>query len=146
MRIQLDYTTYHIDLEKVMLHIKSWYIVNNEKMSVMQLNNGKTIDMGKKSLLRIGLKTALIPIAIPMLKQLYKSRGYSMPEHKKHSDLIDYIAFCLLDFITLIEKDVNLYAISIPLDKSSDRCIKTLSTIKQQQLNPPTRDIDEEQK
>src|SRR5260221_4460745 len=145
MKVQIDYQMYHVDLGKVMMHIKSLYIANNEKMSVMELADGRTIDMGKKSLLRLGLKTALVPFAIPMLKHLYKSRGYDLPEHKKHSDLIDYIAFCLLDFISLIEKDVNLYAISVPVNESNDRSIKALSTIKQQQLNPPGKNTGKEE-
>ena len=126
MRIQLDNTTYHINLEKVSLHLQAWYRDNRHYGDKVEVD-GKTIDFSRKSVARIALKTALVPIAIPALRMLYKIKGAELPSHEKHEDLIDYCVERMLGIIGLFEKD-SIYVESIETTECDVRLIDAIST------------------
>lgn len=99
---------YHIDLTKVANHLISWYNENKHLADSVTLDNGRKIDFSKKSITRIALKTALVPIAIPTLKMLYAMKGAELPAHEKHADLIDYVVVQMISFLALLDQD-SLY-------------------------------------
>lgn len=130
MIIFIDGVEYRVDGAKAAEHIKSFYSKESERNQVFDLGNGKKLDFGKKSLIRIGMKTAMVPFVVPVIGLLYRMRGLDPPKHAKHEDLIDWMVRSVIDFGGIIEQDVVLHAVSEDLeaDNSGVRSIKSVST------------------
>lgn len=132
MRIYVDGKEYLVDGEKAMLFIKSFYLRESEKMDNKVIDTGgKKIDFGRKSIIRIGMKTAMVPFVIPMINLLYKLRGLEPPKHTKHEDLIDWMVVKMLEFGAVAEKDLVIHAVSKDLegDDSGVRLVESVSTL-----------------
>ena len=137
MRVQIDSTMFHLDLEKVSQHLISWYEDNKHYGYNMKFENGKTLDFSPKSIARIALKTALVPIALPTLKMLYGLRHAELPKHTKHEDMIDYCVVKMLGFVALLDKDY-LYVETTERDRSNSRSVISISTNGPRQLTTKT--------
>ncbi len=118
---------FKIDLTKVSDHLVAWYEHNKHLSDTVTTMNGKRIDFSRKSLTRLALKTALVPIAIPTLEMLYKMKGAELPPHEKHADLIDYVVVQLIKFIGLLDKD-SLYVETIQGTEDNERLVYAIST------------------
>ena len=137
MKVTIDSDQFYINMGQVMKHIQAWYDSKNANMDDIQLKNGKRIDFGKKSLLRLGTKTLLTGIAIPMLSDMYTDRGLTLPPHEKHADLIDYLVKSILELAAIVEKDVNIYATSTTINDSNVRNVTSISTIPSRRIERP---------
>ena len=127
MQLKIDRVIYNVNLANVARHLQVWYNNNKHLSDTLILENGKKIDFSRKSLSRIALKTALVPIAIPTLQATYKLKGAELPPHEKHEDLIDYCIFHMLGLIALFDKD-KLYVETLECDKSDERLVHAIST------------------
>lgn len=120
-------TSYNLNLTKVSEHLQAWYQANKHLSDNVTLENGKRIDFSRKSLTRIALKTALVPIAIPTLQMFYKMKGAELPPHEKHEDLIDYLVMKMFGMIALFDKD-QIYVETLESDQSDERLVHAIST------------------
>lgn len=137
MRIRIDNIFYNLNLTRVAEHLQAWYQTNKHSGDTIYLENGKKVDFSRKSITRLALKTALVPIAIPALKMMYKMKGAEVPPHEKHEDLIDYLILNMLGAIALFDKD-NIYVESI---ESSERHIRLVESISTKPPSPVTKYI-----
>lgn len=131
MKLFIDGVLYEADLKKVSEHLIAFYTENSKKMQVLDMGDGKRIDFSRKSIARIALKAAMVPIVVPVVSFLYKMRGLEPPKHEKHEDLIDWMVVKLIEFGGIIEGDVQLNAVvkEDENDSRSDyRIIKSIST------------------
>lgn len=128
MDIDVDKSTkFKVDLGKISDHLVSWYETNKHLSDTVTMMNGKRIDFSRKSITRLALKAALVPIAIPTLEMLYKIKGAELPPHEKHADLIDYVVIQLIKFIGLLDKD-SLYVETIQGNQDNERLVYAIST------------------
>lgn len=127
MRIFLDNAPYWLDIEKIANHIKAFYRMFDENASIT-LKNGKKIEFGKKSLLRLGLKQFVSTFLVPIMRDLYEAKGMLPPPYVKHSDVIEYFINGTLDFFAMISKTGVLYVESIETPDGYDRNIISIST------------------
>lgn len=127
MRIFLDNAPYWLDIEKIANHIKAIYSMLDENAS-FTLKNGKKIDFGRKSLLRLGLKQCISTFLVPIMRDLYEAKGMLPPPYVKHSDVIEYFINGTLDFFSMISKTGVLYVESVETPNGYDRNIISIST------------------
>ena len=111
-KLILDGQKYFYDVKEIADKLKTAYLLSKDR--VLVLGKKKTeVNFQRKSLLRLGIKSLLVPIALPILEDMYESQGLELPKHEKHADLIDYILLNILEFIKVIEKDITIHATSI---------------------------------
>lgn len=124
MKIFLDDTTYLLDVGKLCRQLRLIYAAKSvDKIKL----GGKTLDMSKRSLLRTALKSVMVPIVLPILEELYLSKGFMLPKPERHSDLIDYAITHIINFASLVEKDFNIHVESTEIDSGNGtRIIKSL--------------------
>jgi len=127
VRIVLDGKVYNVSLSNIAKHLSAWYDTNKYLLDSVQLENGRKLDFSKKSILRIGLNTALVPIAIPALKMVYKIKGSELPARKKHEDFIDYFMISSFNALRLYDREI-LHAESIESIEGDSRDIHTVLT------------------
>lgn len=116
MRLYIDGIEYQVDGEKALEFVKAFYLRESEKMETIDLQNGKRLDFGKKSIVRLAMKTAMVPFVVPVINLLYRLRGMDPPRHEKHEDLINWMVVKMLEFGMAAEKDVVLHAISTAME------------------------------
>ncbi len=127
MIIKMDGKYYNLNLTNVSRFLQQWYDTNKHHLDRIETDNGKTIDFSRKSILRIGFKTAFMPIGLPALKMAYKMRGQELPRHEKHEDFIDYFMYHAFGLISLFDREF-IYAESIESSKNNGRDIVTVLT------------------
>lgn len=133
MRLYIDGKEYMVNGNSAMGHLKSFYMKESEGIDnkFIDVGNGRKLDFGRKSIIRIGMKTAMVPFVVPMIGMLYRLRGLEPPKHSKHEDLIDWMVCSIIDFLGIIESDLVIHAISKNLegDDSGVRLIESVSTL-----------------
>lgn len=127
MRFYIDDKCISMDVGKVSERLQNWYKVNKHYGYSIETEKGK-IDFSPKSVARIALKVAMTPIAIPMLKMIYKIRNKEPRKHEKHEDLLDYIVLASIDFLSLFNEDV-VYVKTIESSDSNERTVSSIFAI-----------------
>lgn len=128
MRIYIDGVPYHLNIGEIAAHLQSLYTEHKGVMEQPVEKNGIKFDFGRKSVLRIAVKTTLVPLVLPIIRAMYENKGLQLRPHVKHEDLIDYIVENVLTYIATIEKDFQLHVLTIPFNQSGGRYVKALST------------------
>jgi hypothetical protein len=139
MQLIIDGAIYKVDLKKVSTHLQEWWNSNRTQLDDIKLENGKSLDFSQKSLARIGFKTLMTPILIPMIHMLYAFKHAEPPKKERHQDLLDYATLAMLGFIGELDGD-KLYVESLEDTNSNSRCIKSIATYGQErygQLGQP---------
>jgi hypothetical protein len=127
MNVTIDGVVYIVNLKKVSEHLESWWNSNKNQLDSIKMDNGKTIDFSKKSLARIGFKTLMTPIFLPMIHMLYKFKQLSPPQKEKHEDLLDYMTVAIIKFIGELDGD-KLYVESMEVYNSDCRRVSSIAT------------------
>lgn len=127
MRIHADETMYHLNLKKVSEHLQAWYQAHKETMDTLTTSEGKTISFARKSLARLALNAALVPIGIPALKMLYGLKGAEIPHHDKHEDLLDYLSMSMIGFLAILDEGY-LYVETLEGAGHDSRTVNSIST------------------
>jgi len=130
MIIHLDKQPYALDVGKIADRIKQKYNFYDGSNALL-LPGGKSIDIGKKSIIRLAIKSMLVPIAIPALQALAQKYAYELTPHVKHEDLIDYFINNTLDLVAALETGINIY-VSTQDSDSTFKNIISFSTVKQE--------------
>jgi hypothetical protein len=133
MKFFIDNQEYELPLSTIANRLEEKYLLLKDKP--LKMPNGKTFDFSRKSLLRTALKSALVPIVLPILQGMYEENFLILPPHEKHSDLIDYLIIHALRFIGLMEGKINL---NVTTSEDNDSCIKhvtSVSTIRKTAIN-----------
>lgn len=127
MRIYIDDKCISMDVEKISERLQNWYKANKQYGYTIDTEKGK-IDFSPKSVARIALKMAMMPIAIPMLKMIYKIRNKEPRKHEKHEDLLDYFVLVSMGFLALFNEDA-IYVKTIESPGSDERTVSSLSAV-----------------
>lgn len=128
MKVILDGVVYTISLSDLASFIQAYYKHNASAMNKITFDNGRTIDFSSKSIARIALKTALVPIAVPMLKLIYGKFGLELPKHDRHEDFIDYFVHHTIGILRLFEMG-SIYVQTIEsIDDNNGKTVISLST------------------
>lgn len=135
MRFIIDGVPYDLNLTRVGQHLQVWYEQNKYALDKIELESGKSIDFSRKSVARIALKTAIMPVVLGSLKMVYKMRGAELPKHIKHEDFIDYAIHNALGILALFDRE-GLYVETLERPESHGRIVDSVST-------QPTRAIPE---
>lgn len=133
MKIFIDNQEYEIPLSTIANRLEEKYMLLKDKP--LKMPNGKVIDFSRKSLLRTGLKSVLVPIVLPILQGMYQENFLILPPHEKHSDLIDYVIIHMLRFIGLMEGKITLNVSTIEDIDSCIKHIKAISTVRKTSIN-----------
>lgn len=137
MKIILDEHEYSVDLTKTIELIRFIYLkLNNEGIT---LKDGETLKLGDHSILRTSLKAIMTPMVIPMLRKMYAEKHIILDPPVRHTDLIDYSVNALCDFLSIIEKRLNVILASKVIDNSRSS-IESITTTWEEPLaiEPPT--------
>jgi hypothetical protein len=135
MRMTIDGVSYSFSVGKIVEAIRTKYMLSIGQEEVkLTMPNGKKIDFGKKSLLRIGIKSLLVPILLPMLTDAYEKAELTLPEHEKHSDYIDYIVLNALAYIVETERNIDIHATSTPDITSNVRHVTSISASRREPI------------
>lgn len=125
MKIHIDDSKISIDLQKMASGLENWYKANKQYGYTIETEKGK-IDFSPKSIPRLALKAALVPIALPMIKMIYKIKHQEAKPHEKHEDLIDYFVLSFIRYIALFNGDV-LYVKTVERPDSDERAIVSVT-------------------
>jgi hypothetical protein len=139
MEVKIDSVIYNLDLKKVSDHLKNWWIVNKNTLNTIKTDNGKTIDFSSKSLARIGFKTLMTPVLIPMVHMLYGFKKITPPLKEKHEDLLDYVTVALINFIAALDGD-KIYVESLAVPNGNSRRISSIATYEPEKQPTDGRD------
>jgi hypothetical protein len=131
MNILCDNKGYILDVQKIAVYIKNWYQkMDKTDNGVITLKNGKTIQIGKKSLLRTGMKQLIGTFLVPIMKDLYESNNLKAPVYERHTDVIYYFLCGMIDFFALVIQNGNLYVETDKSDIENVYSIRSVSTIR----------------
>lgn len=133
MKFHIDDSKISINLQKISGGIEAWYIANKHYGYAIESEKG-TVDFSPKSIPRLALKAALMPIALPMIRMLYKAKDKEPKPREKHEDLIDYFVLSFVRYIALFNED-TLYVKTVERPGTDERAIVTIAT------SPPTQAI-----
>jgi len=133
MIVSIDNEPYHLDAAKIAHTIKDKYVASGGGHAITLLN-GKKLDIGKKSVFRLAIKSMLVPVALPILQALADKYNYVLASHVKHEDLIDYIIINTLDLIAANEAGVHIY-VSTQISDIGCKSFISFSTTKREQIN-----------
>lgn len=125
MRFHIDDSKIYIDLQKLSDGFENWYKANKHYGYTLETEKGK-IDFSPKSIPRLALKAAMTPIAIPMIKMIYKLKHKEPIPHEKHEDLIDYYVLSFIRYIALFNGD-DLYVKTVERPDSDERAIVSVT-------------------
>lgn len=128
MKINIDGQFYHLNIGEIAAHLQSLYTEHKGSLEQPVEKNGIKFDFGRKSVLRIAVKSAIVPLVLPIIRTMYENKGLQLRPHIKHEDLIDYIVENVLTYVATIEKEFQLYVLTIPIGESGYRYVKALST------------------
>lgn len=149
MRIVIDSQVYRIHLDRIAHTLQILYNRNKDKVDHEQLlPGGVKIDFSRKSLLRTGFKSLLVPLILPIINAMYESKGIQIRPRVKHEDLIDYIVECVLTFIAIAEGDIQYYVTTAKDNQSFERYITSVSPARPDAIGQPdgrSDDINEQE-
>lgn len=125
MRIKLDDVWYSVNLGQVCDSILNAY--TSFSNGNVKLGN-KSMDFSKGSILRLGVKSAITPILLPLIQDMYEKQGWQLDKPAKHTDLIDYIIISTIEYFKKLQSESIIYATS-KATEGDCRVIKTVSTV-----------------
>jgi hypothetical protein len=130
MILVIDGQEYQVNMGKASEHLATFYITKSKENEVITLENGRKLDFTKKSVIRTAMKAAMVPFVIPIMGLMYKLVGIEPPKHTKHEDLIDWTVLKMLELFTHVEGDIQINAISSPVEDSTSnvRRVESIST------------------
>ena len=128
MLIQADREMFHLNLHKVSDNLRVWWKQHEHDADTIETASGKKVDFSAKSPLRIALKMALAPVAIPALRLMYKTKNAEpRPFDRRNEDMFDYVVDVLLAFIGVLD-DGYLYVETDKRGSRYSRYIVSIST------------------
>lgn len=133
MNIELDEKDIlFIDLEKTCQHIRAAYDLHKDDNNIVDLGEGKKLDLSKGSATRIVFKGIITPVIVPMLDFLFRALGSELPKYKRGDDLFDYVVHNMLYLIGTKGDKVTLYVYT-ENDLDSRKNIKSIFTTKRRE-------------
>lgn len=127
MKITVDEILLTLDLQKASEYLKEWYKNHKQEFNTLTLPDGRSVDFGPKSVLRLGLKTAMLPVIVPVVRMLYMTKGAEPRKKEKHEDLIDWFVEQLICFVAVMDKDA-VYVETLEGSSSYSRTVNSVST------------------
>lgn len=123
-----------VDLDKTCQHIQVAYDTHKNDKNVIELGDGKQIDLSKGSTGRLLIKGIITPIIVPMMDFLFRSLGSELPKYKRGDDLFDYVISNVLYLIGTHGNRITLYVYTKD-DIYSGKTIQSVSTTKRRETN-----------
>lgn len=124
MRLTIDNQEYTLPLQRTINIYQLLYEKMIQDGLQVGLPSGDMLLLSRDSLLRSTLKILMTPIVIPRLRKLYASKGMTLPDPPKHSDLVDFVVLAVLNYIRCVEGG---YHVSLTSEDGPDS-IKTIKT------------------